>query len=46
MTMAFLDVVVTQRCIATHQYREGNPPLPLNQGRSSAWISRSAWATG
>jgi hypothetical protein len=30
--MAMLDVVVTQRCIATHQYREGNPLMPSSLG--------------
>jgi hypothetical protein len=32
LTMAMLDVVVTQRCIATHQYREGNPLMPSSLG--------------
>ncbi|MGP8259833.1 MAG: hypothetical protein ACLQM6_07765 [Acidobacteriaceae bacterium] len=32
LTMALLDVVVTQRCIATGQYREGNPLMPSSLG--------------
>jgi hypothetical protein len=32
LTMAMLDVVVTQRCIATHEYREGNPLMPSSLG--------------
>jgi hypothetical protein len=32
LTMAMLDVVVTQRLIATHEYREGNPLMPSSLG--------------
>jgi hypothetical protein len=32
LTMAMLDVVVSQRCIATHQYKEGNPLMPSSLG--------------
>jgi hypothetical protein len=32
LAMALLDVEVTQRCIATHQYKEGNPLMPSSLG--------------
>lgn len=32
LTMAMLDVVVTQRLIATGQYKEGNPLMPSSRG--------------
>ena len=32
LTMAMLDVAVTQRLIATGQYREGNPLMPSSLG--------------
>ena len=32
LAMAVLDVEMTQRCIATHQYKEGNPLMPSSLG--------------
>jgi hypothetical protein len=32
LAMALLDVEITQRCIANHQFKEGNPMMPSSLG--------------